>query len=145
MLTIEQCYGVIVVLRGEPHKFLLLRINETLDEFWTFPKGHHEEGETPKETALRELKEESGITEIDFLDFPLIREANEVFREKENLKKLKVNEYFIGFVNGKNVIIDMDEIGEYQWLPYEEAFQKFNFLSSRQEVLRQANEYLKTL
>jgi bis(5'-nucleosidyl)-tetraphosphatase len=143
MLPIEQCYGVIVVFKGEENQFLLLRIKSTLDEFWTFPKGHHEGTESPKETALRELKEESGITEIELLDFPLIGEANEVNRHGEI--RLKINEYFIGFVKNKDVIIDMDEISEYKWLSFDDAFSMFKFLGSRQNVLKQANEYLKTL
>jgi len=35
---------------------------------WGFPKGHMEYGETEKETALRELKEETGITLRQNLD-----------------------------------------------------------------------------
>ena len=29
---------------------------------WSFPKGHQEEGETPEQTAVREVKEETGIS-----------------------------------------------------------------------------------
>ena len=30
-------------------------------EHWLFPKGHIEAGETPEETAVRELQEEAGV------------------------------------------------------------------------------------
>lgn len=34
---------------------------------WSFPKGGVEEGETALQAAMREIKEESGITEITFV------------------------------------------------------------------------------
>ena len=44
---------------------------------WDFPKGHVEENETEFETAVRELKEETGIT-----DFLLIDNCFNFFFEK---------------------------------------------------------------
>lgn len=82
MLPIEQCYGVIVVLKGEQNKFLMLEREETKND-WTFAKGHAEEGETPKETAMRELEEETGIKEIEILDLPLIHEEYEIVSHSE--------------------------------------------------------------
>ena len=35
---------------------------------WDFPKGHVEENETEFETAVRELKEETGITDFLLID-----------------------------------------------------------------------------
>ena len=34
---------------------------------WSLPKGHLEEGETLREAALREITEETGLTELRFL------------------------------------------------------------------------------
>jgi 8-oxo-dGTP pyrophosphatase MutT (NUDIX family) len=34
---------------------------------WNFPKGHVEKGETLKETAKREIAEETGISELEFV------------------------------------------------------------------------------
>ena len=44
---------------------LVRRRSETL---WFFPKGHVEEGETPEETAEREILEETGIQNLELLD-----------------------------------------------------------------------------
>jgi 8-oxo-dGTP pyrophosphatase MutT (NUDIX family) len=52
---------------------VVYRMNDTTIEFlvqksrknpavWLFPKGHVEKGETDEEAALRELKEESGVS-----------------------------------------------------------------------------------
>ena len=35
-------------------------------QHWDFPKGLREEGEEPLQTAIREVGEETGITEVDF-------------------------------------------------------------------------------
>ncbi len=136
----EQCYGVIVVYKGEQNLFLILQqtYNNT-PSWWTFPKGHHEGSESPKETALRELKEETGISKIDLLDIPLIYEEYEISRDGE--RKLKVNEHFMGFVDNKDVDIDNSEISNYKWATYEEALELFTF-STRKETLEKAQKYL---
>jgi 8-oxo-dGTP pyrophosphatase MutT (NUDIX family) len=142
MLPIEQCYGVIVVLREEQDKFLILEHNDTKDDNWSFAKGHTEEGETPIVTAMRELKEETGIEEIKILDIPLIHEEYEIFRHGEN--RLKVNEYFIGIVTNNKVKIDGDEICAYKWVTYEEAINTFTH-EERKQALYDAQKYLENM
>lgn len=53
-----------VLLRETPDgtRVLMLRVFR----HWDFPKGLMEPGETPRETALREVREESGITGLEF-------------------------------------------------------------------------------
>ena len=136
----EQCYGVIVVYKGEENLFLILRQYTIPAKYsWTFPKGHHEGQETPKETALRELKEETGIKEIELLDLPLIHEEYEASHDSE--KYFKMNDYFLGFVEDKTVIIQESEIDLYKWATYEEASEAFTY-SVRKESLQKAQEYL---
>jgi 8-oxo-dGTP pyrophosphatase MutT (NUDIX family) len=43
-------------------KYLLLR--NAKHGTWSFPKGHLEEGEDPRQGALRELREETGIGDV---------------------------------------------------------------------------------
>lgn len=140
----EQTYGVVVVLRdNHEHKFLIIQHepeqHEDEEGSWSFPKGHHEGNETPKETALREVEEETGITEVDLLDLPLIHEEYEIAREDGNV--LKNNDYFIGFVKDTNVKIQAGEIRAYKWASFDEAMETFQY-ESRKEVLKKAKKYL---
>ena len=47
------------------HKFYLI-FKYTKNE-WKIPKGHVEEGESLQETALREVREETGFNNIEFV------------------------------------------------------------------------------
>ncbi len=144
MIPIEQCYGVITVYRAEKEDLFLLVQHEdiggaSIGGTWSFPKGHHEGNETPKETALRELWEETAIREVRLLETSLFYEEYEIKRNNE--KRRKVNEYFIGFVNDKTVTIQADELHAYKWATYEEALQTFIY-PSRKATLIKAKEYL---
>lgn len=138
MIPIEQCYGVIVFLRGEYNKFLILERAETKGD-WTFAKGHIEGNENAKETALRELKEETGISEIEIIETSLIHEEYEIIRNGE--KRLKMNDYFIGLVKNDYVTIERREIQSYKWASYDEAISLFNY-ERRRQILTEAKKYL---
>ncbi len=65
MIEAVSCGGV-VIYRS---KVLLLYENcKNRDEGWVLPKGTVEEGETHEQTALREVREESGA-EADIIEF----------------------------------------------------------------------------
>lgn len=137
----EQCYGVIIVFKDNENLFLLLKQSEKISKgSWSFPKGHHEGIETPKETALREIREEAGVVDIEFLDTPLIREEYK-FSTFAGEEYSKIVDYFIGFVKNKEVSIREGEIDMYKWLPYEEAYNTFSY-NERKETLKKAKEYL---
>jgi 8-oxo-dGTP pyrophosphatase MutT (NUDIX family) len=60
MKTIEQAGAIVVGMRkGNPH--VLLITSKRNPEYWLFPKGHVEDGETLEEAALREAEEEAGV------------------------------------------------------------------------------------
>lgn len=68
--------GIVVYRSGGERAFLLLRSAVTRRPVWEFPKGAIEEGESPREAAIRELAEETGLVPGDYT----VREG---FREEE--------------------------------------------------------------
>ncbi len=135
----EKSCGIITILKKEKDFFLILK---QTDEHWSFPKGHMKKGETSRETALRELKEETGITEIKLASLPSIFEEYDFCCNITNCHK--INEYFIGFVVDDKVVIQVEEISEYKWATFEEVMKIFQY-ESRKEVLTQAKKYLESL
>ena len=51
-----------VIIRRDNKKVEVLLIRDTRFENWVLPKGHVEDGETIEQAALREIKEEAGVT-----------------------------------------------------------------------------------
>lgn len=61
----EKSCGTIII---DQDKVLLIGARDNDDKmFWSFPKGHQEDGETDEETALRETLEEVGL-EVEIID-----------------------------------------------------------------------------
>lgn len=80
-----------------------------------FPKGHAQSGELPQRTAVRELKEETGLIVTHFLPFPPIDETYTMSNGIE-----KKNTYFLAEVRG-DIVIDPSEIKEARWVTFQEA------------------------
>ena len=64
MENVTQCAGGVVL--GDGGTIALVRNRK--DTKWFFPKGHVEEGEDLEETARREILEETGLTDLEYID-----------------------------------------------------------------------------
>jgi len=88
----EKTFGIIIFKKeGKGIRYLLLHHG---GEYWNFPKGHQEAGENEIESALRELREETGITEIKIIDGlgeKIQSSSDLVEKQMENKKYLKIN------------------------------------------------------
>lgn len=108
----EQSFGIIPI---EDNKVLLVQHK---GGHWAFPKGHSDKNETPKETATRELKEETDLDIVSFVSTPPLEE-HYVFTWKGELIDKTVT-YFVAYVKG-DVKIQDDELIGYKWASFSEA------------------------
>ena len=72
MMKREKSCGVLVLRRQEEELYVVL-LRHRFGGHWSFPKGHVEAGESERQTALREVREETGLTGIK-----LVRQEEEI-------------------------------------------------------------------
>ena len=129
----KSCGAVIMNAWHKDYKVLLIH---QVQGHWCFPKGHMKQSETERQTAAREVQEETGV-KVRFLNG--FRETTH-YRLKENTEKEVV--FFTGVPNGGREKVQKKEVIEMQWLPLSEAQAVLTFPSDA-EVLKKAVRFLK--
>jgi len=125
----------VILFRSHPQReYLLLDYGS----HWDLPKGHIEAGEDPQTTAGRELQEETGIRDAQFV--PGFKESMRYFYRKAGEGMLKVVIYFLAETPTGNVTLSEEHSG-YLWLPYEAARERLTFKNAR-ELLTRAHAFL---
>ncbi|MBU1135987.1 MAG: NUDIX domain-containing protein [Nanoarchaeota archaeon] len=135
----EESAGVVIYcIDNEQTKFLLLKY----PSYWGFSKGLIEEGESEKETALRELEEETGIPNVEIIPNFEFRQ-NWFFKHQGNIIR-KSAVYFLSKVENKFIdkIKLSPEHTDFKWLNFDNAIKKIE-IKQNKEMLKKAYDFLK--
>ena len=130
----ESSCGAVVFrdIRGEV-RYLLIKNKRSAH--WGFPKGHIEKGETKKQTACREVLEETGI-HLNIIDG---FESVSKYKIKDKIEK-QVS-IFVGTTKDVNTVIQPEEIEDYIWLTYDRAMSLLKFDNDK-NILSSAHTFL---
>ena len=136
MIQEKSCGAVVFLKQGDNTKYLLLNYAA---KHWDFPKGNVEPNETEKETAVRELHEETGITDAQFIEG--FKETIGYFYRRQGLTVHKEVVFFVMESHTDKVTLSFEHIG-YVWMDYAQAMEKLNFKNAK-DVLQKAHDFLK--
>lgn len=126
-MTLEKSCGALVFRRFHGNTELLL-IKHANGGHWSFPKGHVESGETEIETALREIKEETGI---DVIIDPSFREVISYSPKKDTQKDVI---YFIARAQNYDYTPQEEEISQIKWVEINRAHTILTYDNDKQLV-----------
>ncbi len=136
-MTQEKSCGAVVFRRkGELIKYLILHYESG---HWDFPKGNKEKGESEEQTAIREIKEETGISDIEFRNG--FKDTIKYFYRRDEDVIYKEVVFYLAESRTENVELSFEHIG-YVWMSFDNAFKRLTFNSSK-ILLEKANKYLK--
>jgi tRNA nucleotidyltransferase (CCA-adding enzyme) len=134
---VKSCGFVAYKQIGDKHFYLLIKsVNGDIG----FPKGHTEGNETELQTAIRELKEETGIDVTPISNFR--HQVEYPIPQAENTIKQSV--YFLGKCVQDKIICQETEVSEAAFLSYEEALQALTFNETK-EILKCAESFINSI
>lgn len=136
----EKSAGAIIARkeRGEP-LYLLLHYPSTRrskKEYWDFAKGHGNLGETEEQTIKREVKEETGITDLKFT--PGFREIIRYFFQAEGKKIFKTVVFYCAITKTSKVSISFEHVA-FKWLPFHKALEQLKFKNAKRLLIKAHN------
>src|SRR3989449_4584333 len=110
------------------------------------PKGLVDPGEKPEQTAIREVREETGVTgtvirKLGDIKYVYVRS----WGDKQRVFKI-VSFYLLRYQSGEIDDIDSEmriEVKRALWVPLEEAVSKLAY-SGERDIVRRAQEYVKS-
>ncbi len=138
---IEETSAGIILFRKEDSKILFLLLHYPSGH-WDFIKGKMEEGESTHETAIREAKEETGITDITFLE-NFEEWIKYDFQYQGELVHKKVV-FFLAETKTKEVMISHEHL-DYTWMDYNTSMEKTTFDNAKTVLTRAQMLLTKTL
>jgi len=131
----EEISAGIILFNKLNEKFLLLNYPS---KHWDFVKGKMEKGETPHETALRETNEETGISDVEFIDG--FEEEIEYYFYANNQEIHKKVIFFLGKTKTSEIILSHEHL-DYIWLEFDNALEKTTYENAK-NLLKKSKVFL---
>ena len=127
--------GVIFRPAGATYEVALIRVARADGYAWTLPKGWVEKGEDLEQTAVREVREETG------LQAKVLRKLGEIMYEfysrPDRSRVLKTVHVFLLECLGGDTADHDDEVEEVRWITLDEAVRTLTYKNER-EMLEKA-------
>lgn len=134
----EKSCGAVIFKTNGKRKYLLLHYE---GGHWDFVKGHVERNESERQTVLRETQEETGLTELTFLEG--YREPINYYYKRAGETVYKEVVFYLLESKTDSIRLSREHVG-FVWMSYDIARERLTYKNAK-ETLRKAHEYLEKL
>lgn len=121
----EPTAGGIIFRRNPKNDEIDILLIQDARDRWTIPKGHMEEGETPKETAEREVKEETGLKTVIMHDW--LGKINFQYRRQHSLVLITQDIFLVHANKPDEKLVKEDWMNDIRWFSAKEALEKIEY------------------
>ena len=136
----EPTAGGIVYRKNEAKDVEILLIQDAKNR-WTIPKGHIEEGEIAKDTAAREIREETGLEKLRVLNW--LGKINFRYRRQQSLVLMTTEIFLVEAQGDTNKLKPEDWMNGIKWFPAKEALDKIEYEDIEKIILLGLNRIRK--
>src|SRR5690606_20667891 len=121
----ETTSGGIVFRRHPSTKQLEILLMQDAKNRWTIPKGHVEPNEEPRDTAEREIREETGLQEMKVMNW--LGKVNFRYRRNHTLVLMTMHIYLVQGLGETDVLNPEEWLNDIKWFPATEAVDKIAY------------------
>ena len=124
-VVLEPTSGGMVFRRNRKTGEIEILLIQDAKDRWTIPKGHIEEGETAKETAEREIREETGLQEMKVLNW--LGKINFRYRRATSLVLMTTEIFLVQAQGDTNKLKPEDWMNGIRWFNSKDALDKIEY------------------
>jgi len=117
--------GGIVFRRHGPEKAVQILLMQDAKNRWTIPKGHVEQGEEPRQTAEREIREETGLKQMKVHNW--LGKVNFRYRRNHTLVLMTMHIYLVEGQGETDKLHPEEWLNDIKWLPAPDAIDKIAY------------------
>lgn len=121
----EPTAGGVIYRYGKTKSDIEILLIQDAKDRWTIPKGHIEEGETAKQTAEREIREETGLQQMKILNF--LGKIHFRYRRQQSLVLMTTDIFLVQGLGDTDDLKPEDWMNGIKWFPATEALDKIEY------------------
>ncbi len=121
----EPTAGGVIFRRNKKNNEIEILLIQDAKDRWTIPKGHIEEGESAKDTAEREIREETGLQDMKVLNW--LGKINFRYRRASSLVLMTTEIFLVKALGDTDKLKPEDWMNGIKWFSANEALDKIEY------------------